>query len=329
MNPPFALEVSFSLWFCRIFFSWDFHEKNNTCNSIEDMFSKLTKTIYKSMLGSFISAAKRPPSTIPAVVTIADFSRCLVEKKEEENEKKWKSFSDADFGGRSRATLTTRTKKKRNKLNENNFDDVGGGGSVVFEGNLDSSVPQLRDEKMREIRSLKRSGFAGFGWNDVKARLKKTSRERKDDESEEKEQEEEEDVDLEYFSHVRFTMKNYDGRAYVCSIKTERDAFGNGEHDLWQAFLLAPKTTSEEENSGGRNWTELTVPLDQFMKTYKGGVVESQTIGGKDSLRRRGNMRSIGIACGGLEFGKGDMDGAFRLEVKKIELLDEERAGAL
>ena len=290
------------------------------------MFSKLTKRIYKSMLGSFISAAKRPPSTIPAVVTIADFSRCLVEKEEEEEKKKWKSFSDADFGGRSRATLTT----KKLKRNENNVDDVGGYGSVVFEGNLDSSVPQLRDEKMREIRSLKRSGFAGFGWNDVKARLTKTSRERKDDESEEQEREEEEDVDLEYFSHVRFTMRNYDGRAYVCSIKTERDAFGNGEHDLWQAFLLAPKTTTSEESSSGRtNWTELTVPLDQFMKTYKGGVVESQTIGGKDSLRRRGNMRSIGIACGGLEFGKGDMDGAFRLEVKKIELLDEERAGAL
>ena len=297
------------------------------------MFSKLTKRIYKSMLGSFISAAKRPPSTIPAVVTIADFSRCLVEKEEEEEEeekKKWKSFSDADFGGRSRATLTTTKKEKRNHVNENNFDDIGGYGSVVFEGNLDSSVPQLRDEKMREIRSLKRSGFAGFGWNDVKARLTKTSRERKDDESEEQEREEEEDVDLEYFSHVRFTMRNYDGRAYVCSIKTERDAFGNGEHDLWQAFLLAPKTTTSEESSSGRtNWTELTVPLDQFMKTYKGGVVESQTIGGKDSLRRRGNMRSIGIACGGLEFGKGDMDGAFRLEVKKIELLDEERAGAL
>ena len=295
----------------------------------QSMFSKLTKTIYKSVLGSFISAAKRPPSTIPAVITIADFSRCLVEKEEEEEEeekKKWKSFSDADFGGRSRATLTT----KKLKRNENNVDDVGGYGSVVFEGNLDSSVPQLRDEKMREIRSLKRSGFAGFGWNDVKARLTKTSRERKDDESEEQEQEEEEDVDLEYFSHVRFTMRNYDGRAYVCSIKTERDAFGNGEHDLWQAFLLAPKTTTSEESSSGRtNWTELTVPLDQFMKTYKGGVVESQTIGGKDSLRRRGNMRSIGIACGGLEFGKGDMDGAFRLEVKKIELLDEERAGAL
>ena len=295
------------------------------------MFSKLRKRIYTSMLGSFISAAKRPPSTIPAVVTIADFSRCLVEKEEEEEEKKkWKSFSDADFGGRSRATLTTTKKEKRNHVNENNFDDIGGYGSVVFEGNLDSSVPQLRDEKMREIRSLKRSGFAGFGWNDVKARLTKTSRERKDDESEEQEREEEEDVDLEYFSHVRFTMRNYDGRAYVCSIKTERDAFGNGEHDLWQAFLLAPKTTTSEESSSGRtNWTELTVPLDQFMKTYKGGVVESQTIGGKDSLRRRGNMRSIGIACGGLEFGKGDMDGAFRLEVKKIELLDEERAGAL
>ena len=297
--------------------------------TIQMSLSKLTKTIYKSMLGSFISAAKRPPSTIPAVVTIADFSRCLVEK-EEDYEKKWKSFSDADFGGRSRATLTTTKKLKRNHVNENNFDDIGGYGSVVFEGNLDSSVPQLRDEKMREIRSLKRSGFAGFGWNDVKARLTKTSRERKDDESEEQEREEEEDVDLEYFSHVRFTMRNYDGRAYVCSIKTERDAFGNGEHDLWQAFLLAPKTTTSEESSSGRtNWTELTVPLDQFMKTYKGGVVESQTIGGKDSLRRRGNMRSIGIACGGLEFGKGDMDGAFRLEVKKIELLDEERAGAL
>ena len=150
------------------------------------MFSKLTKTIYKSMLGSFISAAKRPPSTIPAVVTIADFSRCHLVEKEEEK-KKWRSFSDADFGGRSRATLTT----KKLKRNENNVDDVGGYGSVVFEGNLDSSVPQLRDEKMREIRSLKRSGFAGFGWNDVKARLTKTSRERKDDESEEQEREEE------------------------------------------------------------------------------------------------------------------------------------------
>jgi len=55
-------------------------------------------------------------------------------------------------------------------------------------------------------------------------------------------------------------------------------------------------------------------------------VVESQTIGGKDSLRRRGNMRTIGIACGGLESGKGEMDGPFKLEFKKIELLDEERA---
>ena len=99
-------------------------------------------------------------------------------------------------------------------------------------------------------------------------------------------------------------MRNYDGRAYVCSIKTERDAFGNGEHDLWQAFLLAPKASEKSTH-----WTELTVPLSQFMKTYKGGVVESQTIGGKDSLRRRGNMRTIGIACGGLESGKGDMDG--------------------
>ena len=31
----------------------------------------------------------------------------------------------------------------------------------------------------------------------------------------------------------------------------------------------------------------------------------SQTIGGKDSLRKRGNMKTFSIACGGLESGEG------------------------
>jgi len=279
------------------------------------MLSRLTKQIYKSIVGSSTSGSSivggRAPSSIPAVVTIADFTRSSSDRREDEAlETKWKSFSDADFGGRSRASLT---RKKRTSTSGGDGDGDGGVSSdgVLFEGYLDSSVPSLRDEKMREIRSLKRSGFAGFGWNDVKVNMR----------LENDEEEEAEEIELEYFSHARFTMRNYDGRAYVCSIKTERDAFGNGEHDLWQAFLLAPKTSEKSTH-----WTELTVPLSQFVKTYKGGVVESQTIGGKDSLRRRGNMRTIGIACGGLESGKGEMDGPFRLEVKKIELLDEERA---
>jgi len=281
------------------------------------MLSRLTKQIYKSIVGSSTSGSSivggRAPSSIPAVVTIADFTRSSSDRREDEAlETKWKSFSDADFGGRSRASLT---RKKRTSTSGGDGDGDSDGGvssdGVLFEGYLDSSVPSLRDEKMREIRSLKRSGFAGFGWNDVKVNMR----------LENDEEEEAEEIELEYFSHARFTMRNYDGRAYVCSIKTERDAFGNGEHDLWQAFLLAPKTSEKSTH-----WTELTVPLSQFVKTYKGGVVESQTIGGKDSLRRRGNMRTIGIACGGLESGKGEMDGPFRLEVKKIELLDEERA---
>ena len=279
------------------------------------MLSRLTKQIYKSIVGSSTSGSSivggRAPSSIPAVVTIADFTRSSSDRREDEAmETKWKSFSDADFGGRSRASLT---RKKRTSTSGGDGDGDGGvsNDGVLFEGYLDSSVPSLRDEKMREIRSLKRSGFAGFGWNDVKVNMR----------LENDEEEEAEEVELEYFSHARFTMRNYDGRAYVCSIKTERDAFGNGEHDLWQAFLLAPKTSEKSTH-----WTELTVPLSQFVKTYKGGVVESQTIGGKDSLRRRGNMRTIGIACGGLESGKGEMDGAFRIEFKKIELLDEERA---
>jgi hypothetical protein len=281
------------------------------------MLSRLTKQIYKSIVGSSTSGSSivggRAPSSIPAVVTIADFTRSSSDRREDEAlETKWKSFSDADFGGRSRASLT---RKKRTSTSGGDGDGDSDGGvssdGVLFEGYLDSSVPSLRDEKMREIRSLKRSGFAGFGWNDVKVNMR----------LENDEEEEAEEIELEYFSHARFTMRNYDGRAYVCSIKTERDAFGNGEHDLWQAFLLAPKTSEKSTH-----WTELTVPLSQFVKTYKGGVVESQTIGGKDSLRRRGNMRTIGIACGGLESGKGEMDGAFRVEFKKIELLDEERA---
>lgn len=279
------------------------------------MLSRLTKQIYKTIVGSSTSGSSivggRAPSSIPAVVTIADFTRSSSDRREDEAmETKWKSFSDADFGGRSRASLT---RKKRTSTSGGDGDGDGGVSSdgVLFEGYLDSSVPSLRDEKMREIRSLKRSGFAGFGWNDVKVNMR----------LENDEEEEAEEVELEYFSHARFTMRNYDGRAYVCSIKTERDAFGNGEHDLWQAFLLAPKTSEKSTH-----WTELTVPLSQFVKTYKGGVVESQTIGGKDSLRRRGNMRTIGIACGGLESGKGEMDGPFSIEFKKIELLDEERA---
>jgi hypothetical protein len=281
------------------------------------MLSRLTKQIYKSIVGSSTSGSSivggRAPSSIPAVVTIADFTRSSSDRREDEAlETKWKSFSDADFGGRSRASLT---RKKRTSTSGGDGDGDSDGGvssdGVLFEGYLDSSVPSLRDEKMREIRSLKRSGFAGFGWNDVKVNMR----------LENDEEEEAEEIELEYFSHARFTMRNYDGRAYVCSIKTERDAFGNGEHDLWQAFLLAPKTSEKSTH-----WTELTVPLSQFVKTYKGGVVESQTIGGKDSLRRRGNMRTIGIACGGLESGKGEIDGPFKIEVKKIELLDEERA---
>lgn len=276
--------------------------------NIKNMLSRLTKQIYKSIVGSSTSGSSivggRAPSSIPAVVTIVDFTRSSSNREDEALETKWKSFSDADFGGRSRASLT---RKKRTSTSGGGVSSDG----VLFEGYLDSSVPSLRDEKMREIRSLKRSGFAGFGWNDVKVNMR----------LENDEEEEAEEIELEYFSHARFTMRNYDGRAYVCSIKTERDAFGNGEHDLWQAFLLAPKTSEKSTH-----WTELTVPLSQFVKTYKGGVVESQTIGGIDRLRRRGNMRTIGIACGGLESGKGEMDGPFRLEMKKIELLDEERA---
>ena len=291
-----------------------FHHHHHQ-SSVQKMLSRLAT----SVLGRAVK--KAPPSRIPAAITLVDFSDDFDDEREGQNgggnaEKeggggallvleRWKSFSDADFGGRSRASLTRSS---------------NGRGSAVFEGTLDSSVPALKDEKMREIRSLKRSGFAGFGWNDVKVNLKK-----KEEKGDRDENDEEYEIDLEHFTHVRMTMKNHDGRAHVCSIKTERDAFGNGEHDLWQAFLLAPKTSDENASSFG-NWTELTVPLSQFMKTYKGGVVMSQTIGGKDSLRKRGNMKTFSIACGGLESGKGDMDGPFRLEVKKIELLDVEKA---
>ena len=68
----------------------------------------------------------------------------------------------------------------------------------------------------------------------MKVNLKK-----KEEKGNRDENDEEYEIDLEHFTHVRLTMKNHDGRAYVCSIKTERDAFGNGEHDLWQAFLPA------------------------------------------------------------------------------------------
>ena len=159
------------------------------------MLSRLTKQIYKSIVGSSTSGSSivggRAPSSIPAVVTIADFTRSSSDRREDEAlETKWKSFSDADFGGRSRASLT---RKKRTSTSGGDGDGDSDGGvssdGVLFEGYLDSSVPSLRDEKMREIRSLKRSGFAGFGWNDVKVNMR----------LENDEEEEAEEIELEYF----------------------------------------------------------------------------------------------------------------------------------
>jgi hypothetical protein len=258
----------------------------------------MLKGVYERIVGI---ALKRRSSAreLPMKLVVSDFNSTKKKKKnermrgadddededEDEIKKTWKVFSDGDYGGLSEAKITTR--------------DSTDGKNLVFHGLLNTNVPVI-DERLRAIKSLKRSGFAGFTCQE----LKLTNADADDDDDDRVVTDE---ISLEHFTHIRIRMKS-DGRAYVCSVKTKRDSFGGGEDDLWQAFLVAPKN----------ELSEITIPFEKFIKTYRGGVVENQM--GKENMRR-GGIRTIGFAAAAMDGGKGSIDGEFRCEFEKIEVL--------
>ena len=95
---------------------------------------------------------------------------------------------------------------------------------------------------------------------------------------------------------------------------------------MWQAFTARKRRRAKKVVAVVR--TDQPPPRSIVMKPTKEALWSRKQLVVKTVYDDEGTCDRL-YACGGLEFGKGDMDGAFRLEVKKIELLDEERAGAL
>jgi hypothetical protein len=231
----------------------------------------MLKGVYERIVGM---ALKRRSSAreLPMKLVVSDFNSTKKKKKnermrgadddededEDEIKKTWKVFSDGDYGGLSEAKITTR--------------DSTDGKNLVFHGLLNTNVPVI-DERLRAIKSLKRSGFAGFTCQE----LKLTNADADDDDDDRVVTDE---ISLEHFTHIRIRMKS-DGRAYVCSVKTKRDSFGGGEDDLWQAFLVAPKN----------ELSEITIPFEKFIKRTCVGV-ESGLSGSPRLLWMEGKARS-------------------------------------
>ncbi|KAK9803259.1 hypothetical protein WJX72_001399 [[Myrmecia] bisecta] len=108
---------------------------------------------------------------------------------------------------------------------------------------------------------IRRSGFAGI-----------------------RSQETGEHIDLEPFDHLVFRVRG-DGRKYIANIRTENWIVGDRSHDIWQAYLFARKGV----------WQDVRVPLDRFLLTWKGKLVETEV----EMARQR--VLSLGISLAGGE----------------------------
>lgn len=99
---------------------------------------------------------------------------------------------------------------------------------------------------------------------------------------------------------MRFRVRS-DGRVYVASIRTDNWVTGRRE-DIWQAFLFAP----------ANRWADVIVPMDRFLKTWRGRVMEHEH---EMSASR---VVGLGIAVAGGGAAEGSPEGPFRLEVASI-----------
>lgn len=164
--------------------------------------------------------------------------------------------------------------------------------TACFSGRIDSQLAEASDPN---ARILKRSGFAGMN------------------------SEEREYLDIDTYDHLVFRVKG-DGRKYIASLRTDNWIIGGRSHDVWQAFLFARK--------GG--WQEVNIPLDRFLLTWRGKLVDSEqqlnpqrivsigiALAGGDSMRDQGPFK-LGL----------DSITAVRLESGLVENAREDIAGA-
>lgn len=72
-------------------------------------------------------------------------------------------------------------------------------------------------------------------------------------------------IDLSEYDTISYRVYG-DGRKYIANFRTENWIVGTKNHDVWQAFLFARKGA----------WTDVDIPLDRFLLTWKGRLVESK-----------------------------------------------------
>ena len=106
---------------------------------------------------------------------------------------------------------------------------------------------------------------------------------------------------MDEFHSLIFNVQG-DGRTYLENIRTDNWVVGENAEDVWQAFLFA--------RSG--EWSEVEIPLDRFLLTWRGKLVEQKV------EMNRARITGIGISIAG-----GDHlqeEGEFSLGLKSISV---------
>lgn len=116
-------------------------------------------------------------------------------------------------------------------------------------------------------------------------------------------------LDLDDYDTLVFRVCG-DGRKYIANIRTENWVVGESAYDVWQAFLF----------SRPGEWQDVAIPLDRFLLTWRGKVVDTQM----EMNPRR--ILSLGISlAGGSEL---QPEGPYRLALKEIMARNSAWAGS-
>ncbi|KAL4518110.1 hypothetical protein Ndes2526B_g01456 [Nannochloris sp. 'desiccata'] len=143
---------------------------------------------------------------------------------------------------------------------------LGGKSTAAIQPSSDTpSAAEFSGMYSREVNDdastrLKRSGFAGISVRAPQGEY----------------------LDLDDFHSLVFRVKG-DGRKYLANIRTDNWIVGESTDDVWQAFLFA--------RAG--EWSEVEIPLNRFLMTWRGKVLEQQV------EMHPGRITGLGISLAG------------------------------
>ncbi|CAL8471552.1 g11094 [Coccomyxa elongata] len=136
--------------------------------------------------------------------------------------------------------------------------------TAEFRGEISVNI----DEET-EGKRMQRSGFAGIRTQEMEGQY----------------------MDVEGYDALAFCVRG-DGRKYIANLRTANWIVGeDNSYDVWQAFLFARKGA----------WQEVVLPLDRFLLTHKGRLVETRS----EMNPHRIVSLGISLAAGGSDAKKG------------------------